>query len=192
MEFSHCSAGLLQVPLHLKNSEPLRDSTNLMLLPSDSVTSNLIAVFYMTSSKCHKLVVELSINSLKFKSMSINKTILCILLMVFTSIFGFGQNESGLSENVKNANDLSIETEPQGQIQYLSSYGDVFWGSFKNFINYTWNEITCTVNPWYVNYFWLLVLLSVVVWGLEIIFPWRKKSTDCKERLLVRCIFYVL
>jgi len=28
--------------------------------------------------------------------------------------------------------------------------------------------------PWYQNYFWGLVLISLIVWGLEILFPWRK------------------
>ena len=30
--------------------------------------------------------------------------------------------------------------------------------------------------PWYTNYFWGLVLISLMVWGLEIVFPWRKEQ----------------
>jgi len=52
------------------------------------------------------------------------------------------------------------------------------WNEVKNswvgFANYVWREITFQVQPWYVNYFWLLIALSLVVWGLEILFPWRK------------------
>ncbi|GGF66880.1 fatty acid hydroxylase [Wenyingzhuangia marina] len=29
---------------------------------------------------------------------------------------------------------------------------------------------------WYKNYFWGLIFISLVVWGLEIIFPWRKNQ----------------
>ena len=46
--------------------------------------------------------------------------------------------------------------------------------SFKDFASYTWREITFQVDPWYINYFWWLIVLSILVWSLEIIFPWRK------------------
>lgn len=69
------------------------------------------------------------------------------------------------------------------------SYSAVFWGSFKNFANYTWNEITCKVNPWYVNYFWLLVVLSLVVWLLEIIFPWRKDQAIIRKDFWMDAFF---
>lgn len=31
--------------------------------------------------------------------------------------------------------------------------------------------------PFYTNYFWGLILISLVVWGLEIAFPWRKQQS---------------
>ncbi len=30
--------------------------------------------------------------------------------------------------------------------------------------------------PWYKNYFWGLIAISLIVWGLEILFPWRKNQ----------------
>lgn len=56
------------------------------------------------------------------------------------------------------------------------SYGEIFIQSFGDFANYTWNEISFQVSPWYVNYFWLLIVLSLIIWGLEAIFPWRKNQ----------------
>lgn len=56
----------------------------------------------------------------------------------------------------------------------MEKYIEVFLNSFSNFASYTWREITFQVDPWYVNYFWWLIVLSLVVWGLEILFPWRK------------------
>ena len=56
----------------------------------------------------------------------------------------------------------------------MEKYGDVFLRSFSDFGGYLWREITFQVDPWYVNYFWWLILLSLVVWGLEVVFPWRK------------------
>ena len=69
----------------------------------------------------------------------------------------------------------------QGNGAETASYWDVFISSFKSFANYTWNEITFQVTPWYVNYFWWLVVLSLVVWLLEIIFPWRKNQAIIRK-----------
>jgi len=49
--------------------------------------------------------------------------------------------------------------------------------AYHDFANYTWNEITFQADPWYVNYFWWLIVLSLVVWMLEIFFPWRKQQS---------------
>ncbi|MBT6161256.1 MAG: sterol desaturase family protein [Flavobacteriaceae bacterium] len=40
---------------------------------------------------------------------------------------------------------------------------------------WTWNSMTFQVD-WYTNYFWGLVLISLLVWLLEIVFPWRKSQ----------------
>jgi len=58
----------------------------------------------------------------------------------------------------------------------MGSYLDIFIQSFRDFGSYTWSEITLSVQPWYVNYFWWLILLSLFVWALEIAFPWRKEQ----------------
>lgn len=55
-------------------------------------------------------------------------------------------------------------------------YATIFLENTKNFAQYVWAEISCQVSPWYVNYFYWLILLSLVVWGLELTFPWRKKQ----------------
>ena len=58
----------------------------------------------------------------------------------------------------------------------LSFFNDILKVS-SEYGSYLWNEITFQSEPWYQNYFWWLILLSVVVWGLEIIFPWRKNQS---------------
>ena len=63
----------------------------------------------------------------------------------------------------------------------MNQYIDVFLRSFSDFAGYTWREITFQVDPWYVNYFWWLVLLSLVIWGLEIAFPWRKNQAIIRK-----------
>ncbi len=65
--------------------------------------------------------------------------------------------------------------------QYEMKYIDLFVEGIQNFGNYFWNEITFQVSPWYQNYFWWLIVLSLVVWGLEIAFPWRKKQAILRK-----------
>ena len=64
-----------------------------------------------------------------------------------------------------------------------SNLGDIFIWSYQtffqetaNYFNYIINEITFNVEPWYINYFWWLIALSLSVWGLEVVFPWRKNQ----------------
>ncbi len=63
----------------------------------------------------------------------------------------------------------------------MEKYIAVFLQSFSDFAGYTWREITFQVDPWYVNYFWWLVLLSLVVWALEAAFPWRKNQAIIRK-----------
>ncbi|WP_299215369.1 sterol desaturase family protein [uncultured Aquimarina sp.] len=56
--------------------------------------------------------------------------------------------------------------------KYMNAFIDAFW----NNIEWTWNSILFDV-PWYTNYFWGLIVISLFVWGLEIAFPWRKEQS---------------
>ena len=56
-------------------------------------------------------------------------------------------------------------------VQYL----DAFINAFTGTINWTWRSMLFEV-PWYTNYFWGLIGISLFVWGLEIAFPWRKQQ----------------
>lgn len=58
----------------------------------------------------------------------------------------------------------------------MKSYSEVFFESFSSYWNYIVSEVTFQTGVWYVNYFWMLIALSIVVWGLEIAFPWRKNQ----------------
>ena len=40
---------------------------------------------------------------------------------------------------------------------------------------WVWRSIVFEV-PWYTNYFWGLIAISLVVWSLEVLFPWRKEQ----------------
>ncbi|WP_299895707.1 sterol desaturase family protein [uncultured Aquimarina sp.] len=55
----------------------------------------------------------------------------------------------------------------------MDKYVNVFIDAFKNSLHWTWNSIIFEV-PWYTNYFWGLIAISLLVWSLELLFPWRK------------------
>lgn len=57
----------------------------------------------------------------------------------------------------------------------MNDYLQAFVSAFESNINWTWNSIVLEV-PWYTNYFWGLILISLVIWGLEITFPWRRNQ----------------
>lgn len=48
--------------------------------------------------------------------------------------------------------------------------------SFIDGLSWIYSMI-CFQTEWYLNYFWGLILISVVVWLLEIIVPWRKNQS---------------
>lgn len=56
-------------------------------------------------------------------------------------------------------------------MDYLELFFNALVGTFK----WTWRSITFDV-PWHRNYFWGLVIISMVVFALEIAFPWRKNQ----------------
>ncbi|GMN05805.1 hypothetical protein MTsPCn5_11940 [Croceitalea sp. MTPC5] len=55
--------------------------------------------------------------------------------------------------------------------KYLNAFANAFMGSLE----WTWKSILFEV-PWYTNYFWGLTIISLIVWLLEVIFPWRKEQ----------------
>lgn len=55
----------------------------------------------------------------------------------------------------------------------MEKYLNAFVQAFKGSADWTWKSIVLDV-PWYTNYFWGLIIISLIVWGLEIAFPWRK------------------
>ena len=55
-------------------------------------------------------------------------------------------------------------------------YLELFLRTVEGTARYTWRSILFEV-PWYKNYFWGLILISLLVWILEIAFPWRKNQS---------------
>lgn len=59
----------------------------------------------------------------------------------------------------------------------MQSYWEIFYESYKSYASYLWETIT---NPFILdgdlNYFYFLIIVSLAVWGLEMLFPWRKSQ----------------
>jgi sterol desaturase/sphingolipid hydroxylase (fatty acid hydroxylase superfamily) len=55
----------------------------------------------------------------------------------------------------------------------MNKYLDIFLNSFSDYFNYLVNEVS---NPNWSNYFYWLIALSVFVWLIEILIPWRKNQ----------------
>ncbi len=62
----------------------------------------------------------------------------------------------------------------------MEKYLDAFVNSFMGSLDWTWKSIIFDV-PWYTNYFWGLTVISLIVWGLEIAFPWRKNQSIIRK-----------
>ncbi len=58
----------------------------------------------------------------------------------------------------------------------MQDYFDALTSGFVGTLKWTWRSILFDV-PWYNNYFWGLILISLLVWSLEILFPWRKEQS---------------
>lgn len=57
----------------------------------------------------------------------------------------------------------------------MSKYFEAFYNTFLGTVEWTWKSIIFEV-PWYTNYFWGLIVISLFAWGLEMTFPWRKNQ----------------
>ena len=65
----------------------------------------------------------------------------------------------------------------------MQKYIEVFLDSFGQYWNYLKQEvmISYAYKPWYENYFYWLILVSLLVWGMEIFFPWRKNQKKIRK-----------
>lgn len=63
-------------------------------------------------------------------------------------------------------------------------YLDIFIQSLIGTLDWTIKSIFFQV-PWYINYFWGLTVLSLIVWGLEYMFPWRKNQSIVRKDFLL-------
>lgn len=63
----------------------------------------------------------------------------------------------------------------------MAQYFSTFLEGFKGYFGYLSREVILANDPWYQNWFYWLILLSVVVWGIELALPWRKDQAPLRK-----------
>ncbi len=66
-------------------------------------------------------------------------------------------------------------------------YFEIYISGYSDYFNYIFKEI---LNPNFYNYFYLLIGISLVVWFLEILFPWRKNQSAFRKDFFLD-VFYM-
>ena len=62
----------------------------------------------------------------------------------------------------------------------MMPYLEAFLNAFTGSLDWTLKSIIGEV-PWFQNYFWGVIFISLLVWGLEIAFPWRKHQATIRK-----------
>lgn len=63
----------------------------------------------------------------------------------------------------------------------MEKYLDIFLQGYKNYANYLWQEITWQIQPWWHNYFWMLIIVSAFFFAMELLRPWRKDQPPFRK-----------
>jgi sterol desaturase/sphingolipid hydroxylase (fatty acid hydroxylase superfamily) len=58
----------------------------------------------------------------------------------------------------------------------MSQWFTIFWESTQGVADFYLKNLLFQV-PWQQNYLWALLLISILIWVLELVFPWRKNQS---------------
>jgi len=80
--------------------------------------------------------------------------------------------------------------QPQKIIK-MENYLEIFTNTVIGMANYQWRQIVFDV-PWNENWFWGLTIVSLGVWALELLFPWRKNQKAFRRDFWLDWIYMYL
>ena len=66
-------------------------------------------------------------------------------------------------------------------INFLMNYFEVISNTYASSVNYLWKLITNPVGNGYLNGLYFLVAISLLVWGLEVVLPWRRNQKRIRK-----------
>ncbi len=72
----------------------------------------------------------------------------------------------------------------------MTDYLETVATAYQSFFSYLLREITFAAEPWYLNYFWALTFISIAVYALELLFPWRKDQPKIRQDFFLD-LFYM-
>lgn len=72
----------------------------------------------------------------------------------------------------------------------MGEVADIVIQAYKGGFLWFFNEISLSATPWYINYFWALTIISLLVFILELLFPWRKDQPAFREDFFLD-LFYM-
>jgi len=73
----------------------------------------------------------------------------------------------------------------------MKKYFEIFTNTVTEMANYQWRQIIFDV-PWDENWFWGLTIISLSVWGLELLFPWRKNQSIIRKDFWLDSLYMYL
>lgn len=56
----------------------------------------------------------------------------------------------------------------------MNEYLEIFVDAYQSYAKYLWKTIVTPFSKGEFNFFYFLIIISLFVWGLEVVFPWRK------------------
>ncbi len=63
----------------------------------------------------------------------------------------------------------------------MSEFWEIIVSSYENYSKFLWKTVTTPFPEHGVNLFYFLVLISLLIWGLEVVVPWRKKQAVIRK-----------
>ena len=68
------------------------------------------------------------------------------------------------------------------RVSYICNvnFADTYWETLTGMLHYQWRQLTFDV-PWIENWFWGLTIISLLIWFLELAFPWRKNQSTFRK-----------
>jgi len=108
--------------------------------------------------------------------------ILPLLILFSWASLSFGQGEATPLDN-GSTNYVETATHSQEESTFSSKYVEAIQSGYTGFFNYLVSEVTFDYNykPWWGNYFYWLLFISLFFFALELLKPWRKDQARFRK-----------
>ncbi len=63
----------------------------------------------------------------------------------------------------------------------MTDYFDIILDSYEGSARYLWKIISAPLSNGRISGFYFLIIISILIWGLEVLFPWRKNQNKIRK-----------